>query len=409
MKTVGIIAEYNPFHNGHRYQIQTAKQITGADFVIVLMSGNFVQRGTPAIVDKYTRTSMALFGNADMVLELPACYATSSAESFAYGAISIFHKLGFIDEICFGCETPDLSLLNAIADLLLSEPEEYKRQLTAYQRQGFSYPAARQKALIDYFKQHPIETTSSAEWTACIEQPNNILGIAYIQALKALHSSIRPIPIQRTGNTFHSTAIEGTLASATAIRKECLSGKNLQELQPAVPPYVLSALRSQSQKTFPITEDDFSSLLYYKLQQETDYTKYADITEDFSNKLRKTFSFHQSFTTLVEDLKTKDLVYTRICRNLLHILLGITKEDAKWEPEYVRLLGFKKSSSSLIKRTEAISVVTKVADAGKLLSENGLSHFQKDILCSHLYNHICYEKYGYCCKSEYEQSPIILP
>ena len=130
MKAVGIIAEYNPFHNGHQYQIQEAKRITGADFAIVLMSGNFVQRGTPAIMDKYTRTSMALEGGADMVLELPAFYATSSAEAFAYGAISIFHKLGFIDAVCFGCETPDLSLLNAIADLLLLEPKEYKPEKT---------------------------------------------------------------------------------------------------------------------------------------------------------------------------------------------------------------------------------------------------------------------------------------
>lgn len=409
MKTVGIIAEYNPFHNGHHYQIQEAKRLTGADFVIVLMSGNFVQRGTPAIVDKYTRTSMALEGGADMVLELPVFYATSSAEAFAYGAISIFHKLGFVDEICFGCETPKLSLLTAIADLLLLEPEEYKENLTVYQKQGFSYPSARQKALIAYFEQHPMKVVASDKCATCIEQPNNILGIAYIQALKALHSSIQPVPMQRTGNAFHSTAIEGTLASATAIRKKCLSENHLQALEPAVPPYVLTALRAQRQKTFPVTEDDFSSLLYYKLQQDTDYTRYADVTEDFSNKLKKTFSFHHSFTTLVEQLKTKDLVYTRICRNLLHILLGITKEYPKWNPEYVRLLGFKKSSSSLLKRAEAISVITKVADAGKFLSEDSFSHFQKDIQCSHLYNHICYEKYGHQCKTEYEQGPVILP
>lgn len=408
MKTVGIIAEYNPFHNGHRYQIKKAKELTRADFVVVLMSGNFVQRGTPAIVDKYTRTSMALEGGADMVFELPCFYATASAEAFAYGAVSIFHKLGFIDEICFGCETPDLSLLDAIAELLLKEPEEYKKNLSTFQKQGFSYPVARQKALLAYFEQNPIEHVSSAQLTTCIEQPNNILAIAYIQALKALDSSIQPIPIQRTDNGFHNTDIDGTLASATAIRKECLKRKQLQSLKSAVPPYVLTGLHSQQQKTFPITEDDFSSLLYYKLQQETDYTKYADITKDFSNKLQKTFSFHQSFTTLVEQLKTKDLVYTRICRNLLHILLGITKEEPKWEPEYVRLLGFKKSSSSLLKRTEAISVITKVADARKFLSEDGYAHFQKDIFCSHLYNHICYKKYGYHCKSEYEQGPIIL-
>lgn len=408
MKTVGIIAEYNPFHNGHRYQIQQVKQMTGADFVIVLMSGNFVQRGTPAIVDKYTRCTMALEGGADMVFELPAFFATSSAEAFAYGAISIFHKLGFIDEICFGCETPDLSLLSAIADLLLLEPKEYRENLTTYQKQGFSYPAARQKALIAYFEQHPIHAFSSNQWTNCIEQPNNILGIAYIQALKNLQSSITPVPIQRTGNAFHSTTIEGTFASATAIRKSCISDTNLQSLQSVVPPYVLSALHSKLKKTFPITENDFSSLLYYKLQQEKEYINYADITEDFANKLQKTFSFHENFTTLVERLKTKDLVYTRICRNLLHILLEITKEEPKWNPEYVRLLGFKKSSSSLLKRTEAISVITKVADARKHLSEEAFSYFQKDIRISHLYNHICYEKYGYHCKSEYEQGPIIL-
>ena len=409
MKAVGIIAEYNPFHNGHQYQIQEAKRITGADFAIVLMSGNFVQRGTPAIMDKYTRTSMALEGGADMVLELPAFYATSSAEAFAYGAISIFHKLGFIDAVCFGCETPDLSLLNAIADLLLLEPKEYKEHLATYQKQGFSYPAARQKALIAYFEQHPIKAISSTQWTSCIEQPNNILGIAYIQALNTLASHIQPVPMQRTGNAFHSTTINSSMASATAIRKKCMSENDFQSLEAVVPSQVLSAMHTQFKKTFPITEDDFSSLLYYKLQSENNYIGYADITEDFSNKLQNTFSFHQSFTSLVEQLKTKDLVYTRICRNLLHILLGITKDETKWEPEYVRLLGFKKNSSPLLKRTEAISVITKVADAGKQLSEDAFSYFQKDIRISHLYNHICYEKYGYRCKSEYEHSPIILP
>lgn len=222
MKTAGIIAEYNPFHNGHRYQIEELRARTGADFVIIAMSGDFVQRGEPAVFDKYTRTRMALNAGADLVLELPAAFATSSAEDFAACGVALFDKLGVVDLLCFGSECGDVTALEPVARLLAKEPEGYGKLLQERLSKGDSFPKAREWAVTEWMKREI--NTDGADMQALLSSPNNILGIEYMKALIRRGSSIDPYTIQRNGQGYNDSDIDAVadgqgFASASAIRK----------------------------------------------------------------------------------------------------------------------------------------------------------------------------------------------
>ena len=210
MKITGIIAEYNPFHNGHLYQIEQVKK-NGADYVVIVMSGNFLQRGTPAILDKWSRTQMALSCGADLIIELPAVLATASAQYFARGGVSILDKLGCIDTISFGCESDDISMIQTLSSYLSDEPDNYKEKLQHYLRDGNSFPKARALALSDCL---------SAKTVAFASSPNNILALEYCIALLERNSSMNILPIKREGSGYHDTFLsKDTFASATAIRE----------------------------------------------------------------------------------------------------------------------------------------------------------------------------------------------
>ena len=225
MKIVGIIAEYNPFHNGHQYHIEEALKITGADAAIVVMSGDFVQRGAPAIMPKHLRAKMALNGGASLVLELPVPYATGSAEYFAYGAVSLLDQLGCVDAICFGSECGNISELAELSKLLVEEPDEYKAYLSSYLKVGHSFPLARQLAVHDYLKS---ETADEL-----LAKPNNILGIEYLKALYRLNSDMQAYTIQRISSNYHDQDLQENYSSASAIRNE-LKLSSLQNLQTQV-------------------------------------------------------------------------------------------------------------------------------------------------------------------------------
>ena len=213
MKTIGIIAEYNPFHNGHAYQIAELKRKTNADFVVIAMSGDFVQRGAPAIIDKYCRAEMALLCGADLVIELPAVWAVSSAEDFAMAGVTLFDKMGCIDGICFGAESDQLPQLKSIAGVLAEEPDIYRSALSSYLKKGLAFPAARAAALSDYFK-----STGMNFLISILDTPNNILAVEYLKALKRRNSAMTPILIPRAGSGYHDTTINTPTASASAIR-----------------------------------------------------------------------------------------------------------------------------------------------------------------------------------------------
>lgn len=409
MKTVGIIAEYNPFHNGHFYHIAEAKRLTNADFAIVVMSGNFVQRGTPAILDKYSRTKMALSCGADLVFELPVQYATATAELFAHGAVALLNSLGFVDSLCFGSEHTILSDYQKLAQLLEEPPKEFKELLFHYQKQDNSYPIARSKALHAYY-----EKEQDMGILSFLSQPNTILGIAYIQALLRLHSNIAPVILKRTDKGYHSTELENSIASASGIRKAYQEQNSLSALSDYFPAPVFSILKNREKKTFPLEMNDFSSLLYYRLNSNPPKERYTDISIDFWNRIYKSYDYCTSFSKLCDTIKSKNLVYTSVCRNLLHILLDTSTPDKKDIPGYLRLLGLRKEASWLLNsgrqasNRPSVPIITKVADAKNLLSAKEYALFEEDIRATHLYNHICHEKFGYCAKTEYQQGPIIL-
>lgn len=433
MKTVGLITEYNPFHNGHQYHIEEARRITGADYVVAVMSGDFVQRGTPAIMDKYSRTAMALRNGIDLVLELPVCYATGSAEYFAQGAVTLLDRLGIVDAICFGSESGNISLLSKAADLLLKAPAAFEDRLQEQLKEGLSYPAARVRALEHTLRQNG--SSDTAILTDILAEPNNILGIEYIKALKKLSSSIEPITVQRIMAHYHNPVLSSSselceesanhpvISSATALRNAIFStddtfGAALHEAFLSVPPDVVKYLSDNYHITYPVTEEDFASIIKYKLLEEdcASLTEYQDISPDLAKRLKNYRNYPGSLAEFTQEIKTKNMTLTRINRALIHLLLNIKTEDTKelqahgYIP-YARVLGIRKESSRLLKQIESngrIPVITKVSRAKQQLDEIGLRLLSKDIFATHLYNQAVYDKYGTVLENEYQHGILIL-
>lgn len=292
MKIVGIIAEYNPFHNGHRYQIEQALRITGADAAIVLMSGDFMQRGTPALLPKHLRAQMALQGGASVVLELPVCFSVSSAEFFAHGGISILNALGCVDYLCFGSECGDLELLYRTARILSAEPDGFRTLLQDELKKGLSFPAARRAALESYCED-PLAA-------GLLDHPNNTLGIEYIKALIRLESPIKPFTVKRQESGYHDTGLAARYSSASAIRHILQSSSPdfpestaafpeawAETLTGQLPDAALQILSEHYRTRYPAEADDFSLLLKYRLLKETRETlsSYADVTPELANRI----------------------------------------------------------------------------------------------------------------------------
>ena len=339
MKIVGLIAEYNPFHNGHLYHIRKAKEITGADAVLVIMSGNYVQRGTPAIMPKHLRAQVALESGVAAVFELPVCYATGSAEYFATGAVSLLNHLGCVDALCFGSECGNYALLERIAGILTEEPEDYTFYLKEALRKGLSFPRARQQALSSYLKDENVDQV--------LDEPNNILGIEYIKALYQTGSLIKGYTIQRKESGYHDRDLSGNYSSASAIRRLLAQAGSsihlrsdsiydepplsdvLTRLEDQVPSACIDLLRDTHLIRYPVYANDFSLLLKYRLMNETSDSlmKYLDITEDLANRIMNHIDDLISYEQFCDLLKSRDLTYTRISRSLLHILLQIKTAD----------------------------------------------------------------------------------
>lgn len=393
MKIIGIIAEYNPFHNGHAYQIATIRKRTGADFVIVAMSGDFVQRGAPAILDKYARAQMALSCGADLVLELPALWATASAEHFAMAGVTLFEKMGFVDGICFGAETDNLPLLTAIADILADEPEAYRTLLASYLKTGVAFPKARASALADFAAMH--ETHLTDDLHEVLSSPNNILAIEYLKALRRRHSSMTPYLIRREGSGYHDTTLAPT-ASATGIREALFCGD--ASISVSMPATAYTILQEYQTKSPLLDTDDFSQILGYRLLtlSPKDLTAFGDCSADIANRLYKNRLAFSSYTSFAAQNKRRDITYTRISRILLHIILSITDDDyahfasCDYIP-YLRILGFRTASTRLfgeLKAAAQVPLISKLADASAILSPDALSLLDKDIFAADLYEQV---------------------
>lgn len=438
MKTVAIIAEYNPFHSGHRYQLDQIRAMTGADYIIVAMSGDYVQRGEPALYDKYTRTAIALNNGADLVLEIPVGFASSSAEDFASCGVALLDRLGVVDMLCFGSEAGELSLLQQTAELLTREPEDYKRLLRSKLKDGASFPKARAEALYACLSgQEPgglLPTGSKAGASKAAEDaetffalPNNILGIEYLKALLKRSSPIRPVTIKRAGAGYHDTALHDATSfpSASAIRNAVKEGR-LDYFSCAEYHGMGPFASSDSSASFafpapqvPVFADDLTVIFNWKLlqllQRGARLSDFADLSPEMEARLISRSLEFAAFSERIEQLKTKQYTYTRISRALLHLLLDITTEELLYAKahdyvSYARILGFRRAAAPLLSRIKQsceLPLITKTADACRILDERGLRQLNRDITSSHLYQSLVFQKSGKRMKNEYTRSVII--
>lgn len=401
MNVTAIISEYNPLHKGHLHHIETARKETNADYVIAIMSGNFVQRGTPAIQDKYARAEAALKSGADLVLELPVMYATASAEYFALGGVALANTLGCVTHLSFGSEYGQADKFMETAKLLLTEPEEMKLPLKEALKDGLSYPAARAYAV----------KVSHPELADILEQPNNILGVEYCKALLKLKSNIIPHTIKRQGQDYHSETTDEGFASATGIRK--LLGTDCENNQTTLKAQLAPAAYEQLKDSLgkpQLTEDDFSMLLRYKLLTESraHLTEYFGVTKELSNRIYKHLPEFENFSSFAELLKTKNITRTAINRALLHILLGVKASDVQAVTkrgcvDYIRVLGFRKEATGLLKHFSdlpEIPLITNLSTAPVLC--------ETDIRADQIYQIGASHKYNKSYKNEYQRKMLVV-
>lgn len=417
MKAVGLVTEYNPLHNGHIYHIRKSVEITNADVCIAVMSGNFVQRGEPAIIDKYSRCQAAVASGINLLVELPSYYALSSAEMFADGAVKTLAALG-TGSMVFGSECGDISLLKDIAKLLILEPENYKELLKKNLRKGQTFPKARQNAL---------EQVMQQSFDTLLSSPNNILGIEYIKAILKRNAKITPHTLLRQGAGYHELQpnTNEEFSSAAAVRELICQQTNkgnavsdCEVFDTAIPNDMKTILQNQLQVSAPIVLNDFTPLLNYKLSEICSecyqdknliakrLSGYVDIPLELGNRIAACFTGMDTFSELIVKIKSRQYTYSRIARCLMHILLNIQKTDTlRYEAAqapYIRILGFDEKGQqylSSIKKNCPVPIITKTADYKELL--------RNDIYCASVYNQVVFQKYGYRLKDEFRQGIYI--
>lgn len=372
MKTVGIITEYNPFHLGHQYMIEEAKKKSCADRVIVVMSGNFVQRGEPAFFDKWTRAKAALSNGVDMVLELPVLFATANAEIFASAAVRIFEDTGIVDVLCFGSESGNLSTLHEAAKLMTDETEEFRSLLKSHLDMGMSYPTARSKAL---------ETISNIS-SNILSQPNHILALEYLKALERYKCNMIPMTIRREGSAYHSTSLDNKFASASAIRKGILEDQVAEAFE-QVPEncYELYG-KALSLGTAPALWKNYAGPFNYKLRNMSteELAQIFEVTEGLENRILRSIDNCYEIEEIIEFIKSKRYTRTKIQRILLHILLDIKGTEVsyfmkKLHMPYIRVLGFQKENADILGDLTLHAkcpVLTNLKKAPDILDDDGL-------------------------------------
>lgn len=414
MKAVGLVTEYNPFHNGHLYHLNKAMELTGADISVAVMSGDFVQRGEPAVLDKYTRTSMALNSGVNLVVELPVNYAVSSAASFAAGALKILDYIK-ADSIAFGSESGDIERLSKLAHILCDNEDTLYKEISKYTANGISYAAARQKV---------VEKLTDKDTAAMLTSSNNILAVEYLKAIIKNNYAIKPYTVQRQGDSYNDTDIRSEYASATALR-ENLKTDNISEYIPVKAGLILS---SNTNYIYPddITETLFTRLLdilfasnYDKNVFIENVMQYPDVSKEIAGRLYKSAmdmitrtvpqrseskdNWVFSFGSLCEHIKTKEVPLSRIKRALVRITLGLDKKHMeKYANEpYIRVLGFDKKGQeylSYIRKTVEVPLITKTADYKEMLLD--------DIHAANIYNMIVAGKYGVKELGDFVRGPV---
>ena len=387
-KTVGIIAEYNPFHNGHLYHLQKAKEEANADYCIAVISGNFTQRGDTSIVNKWAKAYMAICGGADLVIELPTIYSVSSAENFANGAIKILDSLKIVDSFAFGAEANDIATLNNIANVLYEEPRGYTSILNHELQKGISYPTARENALMMYLN-------DIKRYANILSSPNNILAIEYLKALKVQKSNLKPIMIKRQKVYYNENHIIDNFASATGIR-ELLRKKEYSKLKKVVPKNTYQILGQQNQKgeLIPGLEKYEKEIIYtLRKMSASEIANLPDVSEGLENAIKNAANNYNNLTDLINSIKSKRYTQTRIQRILIYALLGINKKmmnTSKKVTPYVRVLGFNQNGRKLLSeitmRNPKINMITSVK---KYMNQNKDKQLAEildlDILATNVY------------------------
>ena len=361
-KVLGIIAEYNPFHNGHLYHIKKSIEQTDADYVIAIMSGNFVQRGNTSIVDKWTKTKMALSCGVDLVIELPTIYSVSSAENFAEGAIKILDSLKIVDYLSFGMEANDISILNNVANVLYTEPKEYLTILNHELGKGISFPKARENAAMMYLN-------DIKKYANVLSGSNNILAVEYLKALKKYKSKIIPIGIKREKVLYNDEFMVDEFASATAIRKMMARGQ-FADIQKAMPKNTYSIMLDELRKGHYVLDlSKFQKEIIYNLRKMSveEIAELADVSEGLENSIKNTADSCNNLIDYINIIKSKRYTQTRIQRILIYALLGITNRkmiEAKKMVPYTRVLGFnskgKELISQIVNKNSKLNLITSV-------------------------------------------------
>lgn len=405
MNVSGIVVEYNPLHNGHIYHINRTREITGCDAVVAVMSGNFVQRGEPAFLNKWARTKMALMSGVDLVLELPVIYSISSAEGFAFGAVSTLESLGIIDSICFGSELGNIELLNKLSKVLYEEPEEYKNLLQDHLKNGLSFPLSRQKALFEYFKFFKSESLLNS-LDEVMKSSNNILAIEYLKSLILLSSKIKPYTIARVGNKYNDLKITGTFSSASSIRKNF----NDSKINQALPHYSRKTISQEMEfGRCPVTLNDFSDIILHRLREMdiNEISQLLDVSEGLEYKIKRASEDFGNVDELIGSVITKRYPASRIKRILIYSLLGIKKDlkqIIKAPVKYVRVLGFNEKGRELLNNIQRNSTLPIITNP----SRNDINILKYDIIATDIYV-LAYKSSKYkTAKQDLKTPPIII-
>ena len=387
-KVLGIVCEYNPFHNGHLYHLEQAKKVTGSNYSVAILSGNFTQRGSSSIVDKWSRTEMALKSGVDLVIELPVLYATSSAENFADGAIRILDSLKVVDYVAFGSENSNIDILDDIAKVLHEEPKLYKSLLANELKKGISFPKARENSVISYFSNNP-------KYNNVLSSPNNILGIEYIKALKKYKSVIKPISIPRFEAGHNDITYSGNIASATAIRNIIKNG-SFNVLKRLLPQASYEILLDNIKQGHVIPDlSVFEHQIIYNLRKmsESEIADLPDVAEGLEFSIKKSSNSCNNISDFLNTIKSKRYTTTRIQRILLYSLLGITKKDmalSKKVNPYVRVLGLNSRGKFLISEIAKANPKLEIITSVKRFLDNSSNKnlkllLDKDIFATNVY------------------------
>lgn len=388
-KVLGIVGEYNPLHNGHLYHLEESKKMTSSNYTVAVISGNFTQRGSTAIIDKWSRAEMAIKNGIDLVIELPVLYATSSAENFADGAIKILDSLKVVDYVSFGAETSDIDTLNNFADILYKEPLKYRSFLTHELKKGISFPKARENALLMYLN-------GNRKYINVLSSPNNILGVEYIKALKKHKSNIKPISIARFETGYNDVTYSGNIASATAIRNIIKNG-GFDVLRKLLPSSSYSILVENIKQGHMVPDlSVFEKQIIYNLRSMylEEIAELAEVSEGLEHSLKNAADSCNTLDELLSKIKSKRYTSTRLQRILLYSILNITKKDIELSRKttpYIRVLGLNNRGKFLISeiakanpRLEIVTSVKKYIDNNNL-NKNLRLMIEKDIWATDVY------------------------